>query len=62
MEERKEVKQKNRIRISYAQLTGEEKKVYWENFKRMAKVTPTDDEIPSKIDHCKVFIEEPIDM
>jgi predicted secreted acid phosphatase len=40
MNNRKEVKQENRIRVSYNQLTGEEKKVYWENFKRMAKDIP----------------------
>ncbi len=51
MDTKKEFKQNNKIRISYSQLTGEEKKVYWENFKMMAKITPKDDELPPKFEH-----------
>jgi predicted secreted acid phosphatase len=50
MDNQKEVKQNHRIRITYSQLSGEEKKVYWENFKTMAKQTPRDDQEAIKFD------------
>lgn len=51
MDSRKEVKQNKHIRTSYSLLTGEEKKIYWESFKMMAKGITIDEEKPPKNDH-----------
>ena len=51
MDNQKELKQNHRIRTTYSQLSGEEKKTYWENFKMMAKSTPTNEEEAPKFDH-----------